>query len=125
MSKAFARVSGFVDGISEDTHPLDLELESKWQSIQRERDERVRAADIHSVRKTYLRVAFLFVSVHCAAVLALLFLCAFSLCWLPSAVLIAAATTMTANVIGVLYIAFKWLFPSTAYLGTPARPDGQ
>ena len=78
--------------------------------IIREKDAEInRCQDEHKLRKRFLNSVFWFV-VGFVAVTLLIVVCSD----LSDKVLITLLTTTTANVIGILLIAFKWLFPSRA-----------
>lgn len=65
----------------------------------------------HKLRKKYLRNIFIFIIAFVAIVMAMLYLCAAGYIHLANNVLITLLSTTTADIIGLLYIAFKWLFP--------------
>lgn len=82
------------------------------EQIIREKDEELKQAhDIHGLRKWYLGLSFGFVAVFAAAALTVLVLCGSGVLELNTTVLVTLLTTTMANVIGILAIAFKWLFP--------------
>lgn len=76
--------------------------------IIREKDEEIeRCKDEHNLRKRFLNYVFWFVVSFVVLTLAIVV-------WsdLSDKVLMTLLTTTTANIIGILLIAFKWLFPS-------------
>ncbi|MDR2018828.1 MAG: hypothetical protein LBQ00_08205 [Syntrophobacterales bacterium] len=90
-------------------------IQEKEKIIQeKEKDELQRSREEHTLRKKYLQRVFLFVVIFVGLVLILVSLagCKGISFYLSDAVLITLLTTTTANIIGVLLIAFNWLFPS-------------
>lgn len=84
-----------------------FEVQRRDQII-REKDEEIeRCRDEHRLRKYFLNCVFWFVVAFVAATLAIV-----SLSGLSDRVLMTLLTTTTANIIGILLIAFKWLFPA-------------
>ena len=82
------------------------------EQIIREKDEEIKQAhDIHGLRKWYLGLSFGFVAVFAFLAFRVLFLCGSGVLKLNTTVLVTLLTTTMANVIGILAIAFKWLFP--------------
>jgi len=84
----------------------------KREQIIRERDQTLSERDDeHELRKIYIRASF--VLVVGVTFMALFLTTANGLNWinLPDSVIITLLTTTTANVIGILLIAFNWLFP--------------
>lgn len=76
--------------------------------IIREKDEEIECCkDEHNLRKRFLNYVFWFVVSFVVLTLAIVV-------WsdLSDKVLMTLLTTTTANIIGILLIAFKWLFPS-------------
>lgn len=84
----------------------------KREQIIREKDQILdERGDEHSLRKTYIQASF--VLVVGVTFTALFLTVAAGMKWLElsDTVIITLLTTTTANVIGILLIAFNWLFP--------------
>ncbi len=97
------------DAMSEDEQRFEA---LRKEQIIREKDEELKQAhDIHDLRKTYLRASFWFVGLFAFTAMVVLVLCGCSVLELNTTVLVTLLTTTMANVIGILAIAFKWLFP--------------
>ena len=97
------------DAMSEDEKRFEA---LRKEQIIREKDEELKQAkDIHGLRKWYLGLSFGFVAVFASAALTILILCGSGVLELNTTVLVTLLTTTMANVIGILAIAFKWLFP--------------
>ena len=97
----------FQDGAILTPDEQRFEVRRRDQII-REKDEEIeRCKDEHKLRKRFLSRVFWFVVAFVAATLAIVV-------WsgLSDKVLITLLTTTTANIIGILLIAFKWLFPT-------------
>ena len=130
------KIDELLDSIlaEEPAHPQPGELDSGWGAMSedeklfeaRKREQLIREKDliinqaeeelqqlrsVHSLRARYLAISFLFVAAFSAASMAVVVQCGAGCLTLDSSVLIAILTTTMANVIGVLCIAFKWLFP--------------
>jgi hypothetical protein len=92
----------------------DFYLVRRWQRTLEKNHEISRNQDEHELRKKYLLYVFLFVVIFVVLVLVLVSIagCKCIPFYLSDAVLITLLTTTTANVIGILFIAFNWLFPS-------------
>ena len=91
---------------------IDFEIARREQII-REKDLGIQQhKEEHSLRKLYLRCSFVFVVIFVGIVMLVLVLSSCNVLRLSDSVLITLLTTTTANVLGVLFISFKWLFPS-------------
>lgn len=64
------------------------------------------------MRKRYLLSVFVFVQLFVFCVMAILVLCATSVLTLGERVQMVLLGTTTIDLVGLLYIAFKWLFPN-------------
>ena len=97
------------DAMSEDEKLFEAR---KREQLIRQKDEEIRRLnEIHDLRKSYLRAAFVFVSVFSIVSISLVALCGRGLLTLADGIIVTLLTTTMANVLGVLYIAFNWLFP--------------
>ncbi len=89
----------------------DLERLFKLLPIRKEVTEQLREEALHKLREHYIGRTFCLVKL--VMLLSLLFVAWVGVGWwrISDAVLVALLTTTTANVIGILLIAFNWLFP--------------
>ena len=87
-----------------------FEVLRRDQIIRAQEEEIERCKDEHKLRKHFLNLVFWFVVMFVVATLLIVVLSELS-----DKVLITLLTTTTANVIGILLIAFKWLFPSRSH----------
>lgn len=102
--ETYEKVLGFSKSNFE-TLPTKQHLELLLQS-----DEIERKKDEHALRMVYLRKSFFLVSFIIMITMAIVVLSAVGVYKISDAVLIALSTTMVANVIGILLIAFYWLY---------------
>ena len=84
-----------------------FEVLRRDQIIREKEAEIERCKDEHKLRKRFLGYVFWFVVVFVVLTLAIVVWSSRS-----DKVLITLLTTTTANIIGILLIAFKWLFPT-------------
>lgn len=98
------------DGVLTDEEK-SFEIKMREQVIREKDDELQRSKDEHGLRKLFLHFVFWFVVGFVIVVLTYLGLCATGVFTLANTVLITLLSTTTVNVVGLLYIAFKWLFP--------------
>ena len=80
-------------------------IREKDQELEQHREE-------HGLRKRYLLSVFVFVQLFVFCVMAILVLCATSVLVLGERVQMVLLGTTTIDLVGLLYIAFKWLFPN-------------
>lgn len=84
--------------------------ETNFEVLRREQILR-EMRDCHSLRKGYLLASFIFVCLFVIAVLCLVVCAGCKILVLGDSALVAIVASMTATVVGILAIAFKWLFP--------------
>lgn len=104
------------DAMSEDEKQFEAQkrellVREKNVTIQKQEEELAQLREIHALRTRYVGISFLFVAVFSMAAVAIVVQSGMENLTLDSSVLIALLTTTMANVIGVLCIAFNWLFP--------------
>ncbi len=89
----------------------DLNRLAEFLPVRREVAEQLREDALHNLREKYIGRSFDLVKL--VLLLSLLFVAwvGAGLWNVSDAVLVALLTTTTANVIGILLIAFNWLFP--------------
>lgn len=87
------------------------EVHRREQIIKEKADEIERHKEEHQLRKLFLHFVFWFVVAFVVAVMTCLVLCATGVFHLTEKVQMTLLGTTTIDIVGLLYIAFKWLFP--------------
>lgn len=86
-------------------------IERLHEEVESLKDERNRLREEHDLRKKYLRRVFWFVVLFVVSVTTIIILCATSVFSLNDNVQMTLLGTTTVDLVGLLYIAFHWLFP--------------
>lgn len=87
------------------------ELQAREQII-KEKDEAIRQhKEEHELRKLFLHLVFWFVVIFVIVIMTCLVLCTTGIFHLTEKVQMTLLGTTTIDIVGLLYIAFKWLFP--------------
>lgn len=86
-------------------------IERLHEEVESLKDERNRLKEEHDLRKKYLRLVFWFVVIFVASVMTIIVFCAKSVLSLSDDVQMTLLGTTTVDLVGLLYIAFNWLFP--------------
>lgn len=90
---------------------LEYELQRREQIIREKNDEIQRHREEHGLRKRYVSNVFFLICAFLFLVLAIVVFTGIGWLRLSDTVIVTLLTTTSASVIGILLIAFKWLFP--------------
>ena len=88
-----------------------FEVLRREHEIRKLQEQLTQQKDEHRLRKGYLRSVFCLATLYLVSIVVLVYLCACNRLHLSDAVLMMVLGTTAADVLGLLYIAFKWLFP--------------
>lgn len=111
-SDDFARVKAFIAKTKEDDDGPTSDEFSNWLPIFSEIEKQGRDKEIHNFRKWGIICSGSFVLLFVASILRIVVFAGLGVLQLSDSVLVALISSTTANVVGILYIAFKWLFPA-------------